>query len=271
MDRKDRHGAFEQEMGTRRSEGQSEANFYRQGREEFGTPAYRGEDESSRQWGFVAAGALMLGLGTYLLYHGAKGASVEELPAMRQARERFGQGSMHGRERSMGGFPKGKRETPGVQVREQVTVNRSLPDLYRFWRNVENLPRVMTYLEDVSRSGDRRSHWVARGPAGQRVEWDAEVTDARENELVAWRSLEGSEVPNEGSVRFSRSPDGSGTVIDVALTYHPPGGKAGAAVAKLFGREPAQEIRRDLERFKERVESGNLILATGSQGSSIGG
>lgn len=278
MDRSDQQESFEHDMGMRSGRRQSGTEFYRQSYGQFDSGD---QDSSSREWGFMATGALLLGLGTYLLYQGARGRPAS-LPFVGNSEGRsHGMGGgmnmegisrrMERGSRSMQGMMKGNRDTPGVQVREQVTVNRPVADLYRFWRNVENLPRVMSYLEDVTKLGDRRSRWVAKGPAGQKVDWEAEITDARENELVAWRSLEGSEVPNEGSVRFSRSPDGSGTVVDVALTYHPPGGKAGAAVAKLFGREPAQEIRRDLERFKQRVESGNLILATGTQGGSFTG
>ena len=259
MDRSDHHESFETDIGQR----QSGRDFYRQRYREF---EQRG---NGMEWGYVATGAVMLGLGGYLLMQGLRGRQAS-IPFMGSGGR--SSGSMQGMERGrrrMGEMMKGRRDTPGVQVREQVTINRSVADLYRFWRNVENLPRVMSYLEDVTKLGDRRSRWVAKGPAGQKVEWEAEITDARENELVAWRSLEGSEVPNEGSVRFSRSSDGRGTVVDVALTYHPPGGKAGSVVAKLFGREPAQEIRRDLERFKERVESGNLILASGTQGGSF--
>jgi uncharacterized membrane protein len=260
MDRSDQFGSYEQQTGRSEAQQETGPDYYRQ--------RYSDSDQRAgggREWGFIATGALLLGVGGYMLFQGSRGRPMG-MPLM----GREGAGT-YARERVRAAMPKGRRETPGVQVREQVSVNRSISELYRFWRNVENLPRVMSYLEEVTKSSDRRSHWVAKGPAGQRVEWDAEITDARENELVAWRSLEGSEVPNEGSVRFSRSPDGSGTVIDVALTYHPPGGKAGAAVAKLFGREPAQEIRRDLERFKQRVESGNLILASGAQGGMYGG
>jgi uncharacterized membrane protein len=266
MDRSDQFGSYEQQTGRSEAQLETGPDYYRQ--------RYADRDQAvggGRQWGYIATGALLLGVGGYMLFQGSRGRTVGT-PFMGRGGERSLEGvATRGRERVRAAMQKGRQETPGVQVREQVSVNRSISELYRFWRNVENLPRVMSYLEDVSKSSDRRSHWVAKGPAGQRVEWDAEITDARENELVAWRSLEGSEVPNEGSVRFSRSPDGSGTVIDVALTYHPPGGKAGAAVAKLFGREPAQEIRRDLERFKQRVESGNLILASGTEGGMFGG
>lgn len=267
MDRSERYGSYEQDFGTSGIERPSDSGYYRQSYE-----YQRAQGAgSSLEWASVAMGALLVGVGGYLLTQGLRG-NTPSLPFGGHGSEGSAT-EMASRQRAerMSSLTKGNRDTPGIQVREQVTVNRSVPELFRFWRNIENLPRVMTYLEDVTKSGERRSHWVAKGPAGQKIEWDAEITDARENELVAWRSLEGSEVPNEGSVRFSRNANGNGTVVDVALTYHPPGGKAGAAVAKLFGREPAQEIRRDLERFKERVESGNLILATGSYGGPYTG
>lgn len=254
MDRSNRFDSYEHETGTHQSD------WYRQ--------SMSSEDEggsAAARWGYIAAGALMLGLGGYLFYRGASELSEGS------SQGGGGKRALERAQKQMGRMKKGSRDNTGVQVREQITVSRPVSELYRFWRDVENLPRVMGYLESVTKSDDRHSHWVAKGPAGQRIEWDAEVTDARENELVSWRSLENSDVPNEGSVRFSRSGD-SGTVIDVALTYHPPAGKAGAAVAKFFGKEPGQEIRRDLERFKQRVESGNLILRTsGTSGSMYSG
>ena len=252
MDRSERFGAYEQDMGSRQSD------YYRQRLER----EHQESEKSGMQWPMIAAGAVMLGVGSYLLFRGFQGES--EGQEFGRIRDRGARALDRTRSR-MGDMA---RRMPGIEVREQITIDKPVSELYRFWRDVENLPRVMSYLESVTRQNDRKSHWVAKGPAGQSVEWDAEVTDARENELMAWRSLEGSEIPNEGSVRFSRSPDGRGTVVDVAVTYHPPGGKAGATVAKLFGREPAQEIRKDLQNFKERVESGNLILGTSSAGGS---
>jgi len=120
----------------------------------------------------------------------------------------------------------------GIQVEKSVIVDRSPEELYRFWRNFENLPRFMKHLKAVQVTGDKRSHWVATAPAGATVEWDAEISQEQENKSIAWSSLAGSEVDNAGSVRFKTAPGGCGTVVRVALTYSPPGGVVGAAVAE---------------------------------------
>jgi uncharacterized membrane protein len=151
----------------------------------------------------------------------------------------------------------------GIRVEETLTIQRSPEELYRFWRNFENLPRFMRYLESVRNTGGNRSHWVARGPLGFRVEWDAEVTEDRPNERIAWRSLPGSAVDTEGSVRFSPAPGNRGTRVTVVMRYAPPGGKAGALIARLFGRSPEQEIREDLRRFKRVMETGEIPSTKG--------
>jgi len=151
----------------------------------------------------------------------------------------------------------------GVKVEKSVTINRPAEELYRFWRNFENLPRFMKHLESVKASGGDRSHWVAKGPAGTSVEWDAEVYNEKENEMIAWRSLEGSEVANAGSVHFGPAAGGRGTVVRVVLKYDPPAGKLGAAVARLFGESPAQQIDEDLRRFKQLIETGETATTEG--------
>jgi uncharacterized membrane protein len=144
----------------------------------------------------------------------------------------------------------------GVNVLESVTINRSIEELYRFWRNLENLPQFMRHLESVNKITDTISHWRAKGPAGMTVEWDAEVYNEVPNKLIAWRSLEGSDVVSAGSVNFDRAADGLATRVTVHLQYSPPLGKVGAAVARAFGADAETEIRQDLERFKTMVETG---------------
>jgi uncharacterized membrane protein len=151
----------------------------------------------------------------------------------------------------------------GVKVEESVTILRPPEELYRFWRNFENLPRFMQHLESVRCTGDGRSHWVAKGPMGCRVEWDAEVITERENELIGWRSLEGSKVDTAGSVHFQRAAGGRGTEVKVVLKYDPPAGKLGAAVAWVLGEAPGQQVREDLRRFKQLVETGTVPTIEG--------
>ncbi|HZQ05789.1 MAG TPA: SRPBCC family protein [Anaerolineae bacterium] len=142
----------------------------------------------------------------------------------------------------------------GIRVEYALTINRSREDLYRFWRNFENLPRVMQYLDTVHVISPTRSHWVVKAPAGMKVEWDAEIINDIPNERIGWRSLEGADVPNAGSVTFEPGPNGTGTMVRVNLRYDPPGGPIGALIAKLFGTEPEQTVAEDLKRFKSMME-----------------
>jgi len=153
---------------------------------------------------------------------------------------------------------KGDRVSPvargeGIRVERTITVNRPREEVYHFWRQLENLPRFMDHLESVTVLDEERSHWVAKAPAGTKVEWDASIQDEIENELIVWRSLPGSDIDNAGSVHFI--PAAEGTEVRVVLSYDPPAGKVGAAVAKLLGEEPEQQIEEDLRRFKQVVEA----------------
>jgi uncharacterized membrane protein len=160
----------------------------------------------------------------------------------------------------------------GIRVERSTTISRSPEELYSFWRNFENLPRFMNHLEEVRVTGAGRSHWVAKAPAGMSVEWDAEVYNERENDFIAWRTLEGADVASAGSVHFEAAPGGRGTVVRVVLRYDPPGGRLGAFVARLFGENPDQQIADDLRRFKQLMETGEVATVEGqTSGRSAAG
>jgi uncharacterized membrane protein len=144
-----------------------------------------------------------------------------------------------------------------------LTINRSREDLYTGWRNFTNLPQWMKHLKSVEATGDQRSHWVATGPAGSTVEWDAEITEDRQNELIAWRSTEGSDVDHSGVVRFEPAAGNRGTMVTVEMRVSLPGGTLGSAVAAWFGEDPRQSIRMDLRRFKQVMETGEVITTEG--------
>jgi uncharacterized membrane protein len=150
----------------------------------------------------------------------------------------------------------------GVLVHKTMHINRPVEDVFRFWRDLSNLPRCMNHLESVAPLGNGRSHWIAKGPAGMRVEWDAEIINEEENRVIGWRSLEHADVVSAGSVNF-RECDG-GTEIVVRLQYSPPAGRMGALIAKLFGEEPSQQIQEDLHRMKQCLETEGAT-AVGSQ------
>ncbi len=151
-----------------------------------------------------------------------------------------------------------QRGERGIQVKKAITVNRSPEEAYNFWRNFENLPRFMAHLESVRVMDQRHSYWKARALLGATVQWTAEITEDRPNELIAWRSLEGADVPNAGQVRFVPAADRRGAEVQVELRYDPPGGIVGASIARLFGKEPSQRVDSDLRRFKQVLEVGEV-------------
>jgi uncharacterized membrane protein len=151
----------------------------------------------------------------------------------------------------------------GIKIEHAVTVNRPAGELYRFWRRLENLPRFMEHLESVTLAGDGRSHWTAKGPFGTRVEWNADIVNDRENELIAWRSLKGADVGNAGSVQFHPAPGGRGTEVKVVLEYRRRGGLLGSALAKLSREDPERQVREDLRRFKQVMEAGEVPTTEG--------
>lgn len=150
----------------------------------------------------------------------------------------------------------------GVHVRESVTIMQPVDEVFRFWRDLTALPKFMRHLERVEQRPDNRTHWVARGPGGTKVEWDAELLNQVDNELIAWRSLPGSDVVSAGSVNFRPAPNG-GTELRVHLQYSPPAGRAGAWVAALLGTNPESQIREDLRRVKQLLETGEIATTQG--------
>jgi len=150
----------------------------------------------------------------------------------------------------------------GTGVEVAFTIAKAHDELYRFWRQLENLPRFMPHLVSVTDLGNNRSHWVAKGIRGRNVEWDAEIINDTPNELIGWRTLSGADVVSAGSVRFK--PTGRDeTQVHVHMQYDPPAGKLGAAIAWLFGGEPSQTIREDMRRFKALMETGEVPTTKG--------
>jgi uncharacterized membrane protein len=143
-----------------------------------------------------------------------------------------------------------------VKVVHSVTIARSRAALFQFWRNFENLPRIMSHLEAVQVIDSRRSRWRAKAPGGNAVEWEAEIINEVPDGLIAWKSVNNATVPNAGSVHFTDVEAGRSTEVRVVLEYQPPAGLVGVAVAKLFGEEPDAQVREDLQRFKAVMEGG---------------
>jgi len=229
-----------------------------------GTISLRGTEHSLRE----AENFLALGGGALLLLVGAsRRSAVGALLAASSAPLLYRGITGHWPARANGSTQSDNTRTAlagtrGVHVRESIRLEVPLADVYGFWRRLENLPRFMTYLDRVTESSDGNTHWVAVGPAGLAVEWDAEIIDEVDNKLIAWRSLPGSDVVSAGSVTFDAARAGRSTEVTVDLQYAPPAGKAGALIASLFGREPSQTIREDLRHFKQLLEAGEIPRAT---------
>lgn len=143
----------------------------------------------------------------------------------------------------------------GVKVEKFVTVTRTPQEVYQFWRKLENLPRFFQNVERVEEIDHQRSRWTVKGPAGAKLEWMARILTDRPGELISWESLPGAEVQNAGSARFE--PAQGGTCVKVTLQYQPPAGVVGAAVAKIFGEAPDQQLEKDLATLKQLLETGN--------------
>jgi len=176
------------------------------------------------------SGAALAAVGGLLVYHGA---TAEKIPEQ-------------------------------IHIERSQTILKPVEEVYRFFRNFENLPRFMSHLESVRTTSDsRRSEWRARGPMHAKVTWHAEITDERENQYIVWRSLPGSDIENVGSVQFRKAPGERGTEVAVSLEYAPPAGKLGHELARLFGENPEQQIREDLRHFKQLMECGEIPTTEG--------
>lgn len=145
-------------------------------------------------------------------------------------------------------------EAPRIAVMRTVSLGSTPGELYRFWKNFENLPLFMSHLQSVSRVSDRVSHWVAKAPAGASVEWDAEIVDDQPGRRIGWRTLPGSEVTHEGMVSFEPETGGRGTVLRIEMLYRPPAGKVGLRIARSFGAEPALQLAEDLQRLEQLLK-----------------
>jgi uncharacterized membrane protein len=206
------------------------------------------------------AGAGMAAIGGILLYRGLKGHSeIYHLLGI----------NMRSRQEQGTGRGVGVPYELGFRVDHRIRINKPREEVYRFWRNLENLPRFMSNLEAVKVIDDRHSHWTAKAPAGMSVTWDAEIINEIPNELIGWRSLPGSQVDIGGSVHFDEA-DG-GTDLSVELQYNPPAGTVGRAIARLFSGDPSEQIRQDMESFRQLLETGTITTSAEPKKSAKAG
>jgi len=150
----------------------------------------------------------------------------------------------------------------GIKIKKAVTVNCPAEQLYDYWRNLANLPELFDNVLSVEQLDAMRSHWTLKVPSGMTLEWDAEITVDRKNEMIGWRSLDGADLDNAGYVRFEGATGGRGTVVRGALQYNPPAGKVGAALSTVFGEKPASQIQEALRKFKQLMEAGEIPMTS---------
>jgi uncharacterized membrane protein len=154
----------------------------------------------------------------------------------------------------------------GSPVGRTVTVNRPAQELYDFWRDFTNFPQFMDNIRSVEKLDGQRSRWVIEAPAGTKVEFVSRITEDRPGRLIAWESEEGADVRNAGRIEFIDAAPGRGTMVRATISYDPPAGALGRAVAKLLQREPAVQARRDLRRFKQLMETGEVTSSASPSG-----
>ena len=227
--------------------------------------------EQVRRWGALAAAAALIGYGvSRRSVPGLLLAASASPLAWRGLTGRWPAGleslvSSSGETRHALSGPR------GIYVRESIRLECPVDEVYRFWSRLENLPTFMRNLAEVTDLGGGRSHWVARGPGGVRVQWDARIINEIQNKVLAWKSLPGGDVVSAGSVTFepARGSD-TGTWLTVTLQYQPPAGKFGRLVAGAFGREPSQTIYEDLRRLKQLLEAREIARAAGAAGTPAG-
>lgn len=213
----------------------------------------------------VAASALLLGLGLArrdlrgLLMLGAGGAlAYRGMTGHSHLYEATGVNTAHSKSFD-------KSDQRGVHVTECFLIDQPATELYRQWRDFEQLPKFMTHLESVQILDDRRSLWTCKAPliAGGRMEWEAEITIERPPEQIAWQTLPGSDLQHHGSIRFRPALGNRGTNVRVDLQYASPAGQLGRWLAMLFGVQPQQQIRSDLRKFKQLMETGEIATVAG--------
>lgn len=208
-------------------------------------------------------GALVAGLGAALIHRGVTGYC--------RAYKALDIDTAH-RGRKEGRRPE-EISRKGVHVEHTCLINKPPEELYAFWRNFENLPRIMNHLRSVRVIDDRRSHWIASAPriAGGEVEWDAEITRDEPGSAIAWRSLPGGQIETVGEIRFLRAMGDRGTAVRVSMEYIPPAGQLGHWMATLFGGSPQRQMREDLRNFKRIMETGEILTIEGQPRGTCAG
>jgi uncharacterized membrane protein len=199
-------------------------------------------------------GLIMAGIGGGLVYRAATGhCAMYEALGIDSAAPREGDGSA----------PPEAYFNRGIHVTHSFSINRSPEELYDYWRKLENLPNILSYLESVTVIDEKRSHWVAKGPLDMKWEWDAEIINDERPRVIAWRSVGNADVDNAGSVTFIDAPEGRGTEVKVTIDYIPTGGRFGQIIAKVLGRDPSAEVREGLRDFKRIMETGEKPTTEG--------
>ena len=205
----------------------------------------RDQGASSRTW--IGAGLAAATIGAAFVWgrklkHGEDGESISDAPphvlrgtaAEQQGEETF--------------------------VGKTVTIGLPRQQLYDTWKDFTRFPSFMENVRTVEVLGGGRSRWLIKAPAGSEVEIFSRIVDDVPGKRIAWESEEGSSIDTTGVIEFEDAPPGRGTYVRFLMAYDPPGGAIGRGIAKLLQREPTVQARRDLRRFKQLMETGEVSV-----------
>jgi uncharacterized membrane protein len=186
----------------------------------------------------------------------------QELPVIEQTSHRDDAPLATSKEREAAGAAADQLDLPqgDTLLARAVTINRGVSEVFACFRDFANLATFMENVERIEVIDSQRSHWVVKAPGGRTVEWDAVITGEAADSFIAWASAAGADVAHSGRVDF-RDAGERGTVVTITLLYDPPAGAIGRLVARLFQREPGIQARRDLRRFKQLMETGEIATA----------
>lgn len=147
-----------------------------------------------------------------------------------------------------------------IEIRKSIAIGAPVDEVFAWFTEWRRWPEWMSHVREVRASGERgavgqRTHWVVDGLAGTTVRWDAEVTRIVPDEVISWKTVDGSAIEHTGTMRFERAGDDL-TRVHIRMSYHPAPGALGHAVATLLGRDPKHQMDDDLVRLKTAIEEG---------------
>ncbi|MCE9556799.1 MAG: hypothetical protein K8T91_25915 [Planctomycetes bacterium] len=148
-----------------------------------------------------------------------------------------------------------------------IHILRPTDEVFRFCQDAEKLSTVVRHLQLIAPMEEGRTRWMVEGLQGTQIHWDAEMVCQQDSELLAFRSLPGSDIEISGAADFEAGPDGHGTVLTLKLKLALPHSSPSAAILELLGVGLEQMLDDDLQRIKEFLEADAAGSASNSSHS----